>query len=187
MKKLVPLLLILAALSSCRPSRTLCNQLYPPVADTTSQSSFFINTETDIDTILIPADTSAWIQALFECDSAGNAVIASLKSQFGLRSSLQINTNYQGKRIIETSIRCKCDSATIYHIMQSRDTVSRSVQTITKTIPVPVPADLTWWQKFKVAYGGYAMGILLAYILLRVGWWALKTYTKIQLPFTNFL
>jgi hypothetical protein len=191
MKKLVYLIIIpgivwaLISLNACTPSRTLCNSLYPPVQDTSTQQVLIVNNRVRIDTILVPPDTSAFIRAIFECDSIGNAMISQLQQQTGNRSVIQVNTGQQNKRQINATFRCRCDSLAIYHVLQSRDTIDRRVSHITKTILQPVPAENTWWQKFKIEYGGYAMAAILAYLILRIGWWALRTYTRIQLPFLS--
>ena len=49
--------------------------------------------------------------------------------------------------------------------ISSRDTVS---------VPYPVEKDLTRWQRTKVDYGGWAMGIVFVFILIVVGYMVYK-------------
>ena len=49
--------------------------------------------------------------------------------------------------------------------ISSRDTVS---------VPYPVEKDLTRWQRTKVDYGGWAIGIVFVTILVVVGWMVYK-------------
>ena len=49
--------------------------------------------------------------------------------------------------------------------ISSRDTVS---------VPYPVEKDLTRWQRTKVDYGGWAMGIVFVFILVVVGYMVYK-------------
>ena len=181
MRNLFLIVAALLALSSCRVTRDRCNQLYPPVTDTSSHTTLVVTTKIDTVTLSLPADTGAFMRLLFECDSTGKAIVKSLQQQTGQRSSLQVNT-LSTNRATTATVRCKCDSVGIYHLLQTTDTLDRQQQTITKTVQVPVPAQLTWWQQFKIDYGGYAIGLIALYLLLRLGWWALRTYTSIQLP-----
>lgn len=166
--------------SSCKHTGYIAQA---PTIDTTSKSSIVVNNKVDVDTITLPADTSAFIRALFECDSNNQVVVTSLIQQIGERSSmiLELTRPKNNNKAVAWVSRCKCDSLSIYHIMQSSDTTDRKQVEITKKIPYPVPAQNTWWEKFKIDYGGYALGAWLALLIIFILWIAWKIF-KIATP-----
>lgn len=180
MKKIIILIAVISIsfLPSCK-TNGLINKV--PSSDTSSHSSIVINNKVDIDTITIPADTSAFLKALFECDSNSQIIITSLVNQIGKRSAIGVNTYQPNKRTIVLSAKCKCDSMAIYHLIKSSDTTSKNEVVITNRVPYPVPAENTWWEKFKIAYGGYALGAWLGVIILILLWLAWKIF-KIATP-----
>lgn len=180
MKQIALLLIVISIffLPSCKTGG-LIGKI--PTSDTSSNNSLVINNRFDIDTITIPADTSAFMQALFECDSNSQVIITKLISQIGQRSAIGVNTFTENKKTLVFTAKCKCDSAAIYHVMKSSDTTSKSQVVITNRIPYPVPAENTWWEKFKISYGGYAMGAWLLVIVIFILWLAWKIF-KIATP-----
>ena len=56
----------------------------------------------------------------------------------------------------------------IYKYKDRTDTLYIS-KTDTVSVPYPVEKQLTKWQQVKVNYGGWAMGIVFAFILIVVG------------------
>ncbi len=164
-----------------------------PTDDSTSITETSIRDLTLFDTIPIPADTSAWLQMLIECDSEGNAHVQDVWNQMGERSRIMMKEFYQQDSVIQFQdsviktkkrlvirTQCECDSMAIYAEFHLRDTTYSKVLRITHKIPVPVPMELTWWQKFKIEYGGYAFGVIAAvigYYLIRLIIWAFATFT----------
>ena len=61
----------------------------------------------------------------------------------------------------------------IYKYKDRTDTLYLS-KTDTMSVPYPVEKELTKWQQTKVNYGGWAMGIVFAFILIVVGWMVYK-------------
>ena len=58
----------------------------------------------------------------------------------------------------------------------------RAIKTEYKEVPVPVEKKLSRWQKIKVYVGGWAIGAMLTFLLVIVGYiviWLLKKYRKI--------
>jgi len=165
--KYILLLIIPLCFFSCKTNKL------PFTLDNSDSTSVTITERILYDTTLIPADTSAWMQALIECDSNGRAIISELKSRIGLRSSLQSETRTEGNKI-RTTVKCKCDSLSIYSEFKSRDTLS--VRVITKEVAVEVPAKFTWWEATKVNFGGYFIGFDLLILLLLLAWLAWKIF-----------
>ena len=56
----------------------------------------------------------------------------------------------------------------IYKYRDRVDTLYRS-KTDTISVPYPIEKQLTKWQQTKVNYGGWALGIVFAFILIVVG------------------
>lgn len=184
MKLLYPALFLLL-LSSCTVTRDKCNQLYPPVVTHTVDTFLQVRETILHDTTYITADASE-VTLEFTADSNNEVQVTKAVTKNGQRSNIAYTTE-RNNRVLTAMFKCNCDSLNIYHVFKQLDTTLRVNTNSTAIHTVNVPAQLTWWQSFKVSYGGYAMGLILLYLLLRIGWWALTTYTKIQLPFTNFL
>lgn len=185
-KKLINLIeiWILTALvlftTSCSVQKRIkkCQELLPQVTDTITQTQIeTIKEETYIDVpYYIPADTSAWVKALIECDSLGRAKIKEIEKQNGKRSN--INTTLKDN-VFKT--KCNCDA-----IKDSLQTVITNItkkQSSTNTIVRPCPQNkATWWQKTKQDFGGYAIILWIILILVLVGWRLLKAFIKANVP-----
>lgn len=160
------MLLTIGLLSGCSTAKQ-CAKRYPCGQKT---DSLFVEREvvrerTVIDTFTMPADTSYSI-ALIKCDSTGNAHIVDIRTKNGNRSSssLALVNN------ILTS-GCKCDSVAIYKTFVLRDTSKHTSVSKTKIEIQEIEKRLTWLQKQKINYGGYAMLLVALYIALKVAKW----------------
>lgn len=181
---LYALVMILLACSGCITAQK-CAEMYPPTRDTSEVKTVYIK-EAVHDTTLITRTDSAKVVVTIDCDSLGRARITSTNTSSGAVARARVRSERTGG-VLKAVFDCVCDSQAIYFAWRTKDTSDFTKQTIKVIQPYPVPAQLTWWESFCIKFGPWAMGILLAWILLKVGWWALKTYTKVQLPFTNFL
>jgi len=170
MKNLLLIVAALLALSSCRVTRERCNQLYPPVTYHTSDTLLQVRETIVHDTTYIQADNSE-LEVYFEAE-ADTVKLVKSESKAGSRSGIQYRTERNNKTL-RAVFECHCDSLTIYHTFKDRDT---SLTVNSKQVDihrVEVPARLTWWQQFKVDYGGYSIGLhvaLLIFFLLRIAW-----------------
>jgi len=179
------LLFALVVEQGCTVSRDRCNQLYPPQLSHSADTVLLVKETLLHDTTYIAADNSEF-EIILEADTDNGIKVVSERSTRGKRSRLGYSTTRAGKQLHAT-FNCNCDSLAIYHVFKSADTTLRIAATETKTVPVSVPAQFTWWQQFKIAYGGWAFLLIALYLLFRIGWWALKTYTGIQFPFTRLI
>lgn len=179
MKNLFLIVALLLALSSCRVTRERCNQLYPPVTYHTSDTLLQVRETIVHDTTYIQADNSE-LEVYFEAE-ADTVKLVKSESKAGRRSGIQYRTERNNKTL-RAVFECHCDSLTIYHTFKDRDTSLTVSNKQVDIHQVNAPAQLTWWQQFKVDYGGYAIGLILLYLLLKLGWRALRTYTSIQFP-----
>ena len=168
MKYTLSIIVLLVWFAGCKTSKL------PAVLQNTDSTSVTITERILYDTTLISADTSAWIEALIECDSNNKAVITNLINQLGQRSSATVETSRTNTGSLVTRTKCKCDSLAIYSEFKSRDTLS--VRVITQEVAVEVPAKLTWWESTKVNFGGWFIGIDLTILLLLLLWLAWKIY-----------
>ncbi len=185
MNKLYFLGLCLLLLSSCTITRDKCNQLYPPVVTHTVDTFLQVRETILHDTTYVPAESSE-MELYFEADVNNDVQVTKAVTKNGKRSNIAYTTE-RNNRILTAMFKCNCDSLNIYHVFKDLDTTLSVKNTEVQINTVNVPAKLTWWQQFKVDYGGYLMGLVALYLFLRVGFWALKTYTSIQLPWTKFL
>ena len=178
MKNLLSLLLyifgmfiIMSVLISCRVTRERCNQLYPPVTYHTSDTLLQVRETIVHDTTYIQADNST-LELTIEADTDRNVQVTEVKQANGKRSAINYTT-IRNNKVLKAVFDCHCDSLTIYHTFKDRDT---SLTVNSKQVDVhrfDVPAQLTWWQQFKVDYGGYSIGLhvaLLIFFLLHIAW-----------------
>jgi hypothetical protein len=158
-----------------------CKELIVQVTDTITQTNTEIVTiENFVDVpYYIPADTSAWVKALIECDSLGKASIKSIEKNNGKRTT--INTKLKDNVFTTT-----CDSDSLKGVIKALQTSTNKVSKELKTVSTPCPENkLSWWQKIKLNYGGYAIIAWIILILFFVGRKLLKTWLKINVPLTG--
>lgn len=173
MKLLYPALFLLL-LNSCTVTRDKCNQLYPPVATHTVDTFLQVRETILHDTTYIAPDASeTFIE--FEADTANNVQVKSSKTTNGHRSNIQFTTE-RNNRVLTALFKCHCDSLNIYHVFKQLDTTLRVNTNDTKIHTVNVPAQLTWWQAFKVDFGGYALGADLSAAILLLIYFAWKVF-----------
>lgn len=163
---------ILCLLNSCKTTQPI------PVVLNNKDSSHSETLITYRDTaIYIPADTTAWMQALAECDSLGNVKLTNLQKHFGRISEATVTVK-------DNVIVAKCiiDSMSIY--LKLKETYKSDASVKEKEIPVyiEVPAKLTRFEKFKINYGGYALVSWIVVIILIIVFIALKIRGKFKLP-----
>lgn len=176
------LILTMAACNTPRAIEQACIKCGKSASEITRVDSFFkVETVVKRDTIIQTKRDESSITALLECDSLGNVLMHIVDSVLNgvAKPSVTITRN------ILTN-KCICDTASIALSWNEKNSVERKVESESKVIIQPEYRDrpLTWWQQFKVDYGGYAFGFIACVILFKIGLFALKTYTKIQLPWT---
>jgi|GEM_PF-2108568 len=169
--------LMISIFSGCI-TREKCMQRFPPeITNKDSSHSETIISYRDT-SIFYPADTSAWVKAIAECDSLGNVRLTNLQKEFGRRSEAMVSI----KDNVLTA-KCKIDSMSIYLKLKETYEKNNSVAITTIKVPYPVEKQLTWWEQFKVAYGGYALISWLILIVLIIIMIIAKIYLKVQIPF----
>ena len=170
-------------LTSCSMNKRIakCKELIVQVTDTITQTNTEIVTvENFVDVpYYIPADTSAWVKALIECDSLGKATIKSIEKNNGKRTT--INTKLKDNVFTTT-----CDSDSLKGVIKALQTSTNKVSKELKTVVQPCPENkLSWWQKIKLNYGGYAIIAWIILILFFVGRKLLKQWLKMNVPLTG--
>lgn len=164
------------ALASCGTQRQIkkCQKCYEllPTSKTEIKDSTHITYDTVPYYFTVPKDS---IIGKYEivCDSSGKASIKSSSVTKGNRSDL--NTT-----LINNTLTIQ---ATCNEFIDSIQTLNKTInkyRSETNTIFVPqlIEKELTWWQKFKIKWGGYAF----AFIAFLIGYKALKTYYKVNTP-----
>lgn len=108
----------------------------------------------------VPAD-SATIRALLACDKNGKVVLQWFDTEKSKNAQLQFAIDSLGNMLA----KMKSVPDTIY-APSKETTIEREVR-----IPYPVEKELTRWQKVKVELGGWAFGIIVAVIIVIIGWW----------------
>jgi hypothetical protein len=122
--------------------------------------------------VRIPADTSIQIIKIV-CDSTGKASIVNKTTTNGNRSVL--NSSLKDNTLtIQSTCLAYLDS------IKTLNTTINKFKSEQSTVFVPklVEANLNWWQKIKIRFGGWAFLIIALYI----GYKGLKTYYKVNTP-----
>jgi hypothetical protein len=159
MRKLLYILAVLVALSSCRVIRP---------GSTTVDSVYTQRTVTVHDTtLLIQADSSLY-SALIECDSLGQARLKEInRLTSGTRSSLTTLTLTPRTTDNLLEWGCKCDSLAIYQAMYKIIESTHETRAKVETITVEVN-KLTWWQQTQIYGFRVLAGILLTILILNL-------------------
>jgi len=155
------LALIAISLASCSTNRQLrkCDKCFNQYTDTSYviKDSVAVTFDTIVHVTEVPADTTIQIIQI-ECDSTGKANIVNSTKEKGNRSD--ISTDLQNNTL---TIQATCKA-----FIDSVDILNKTIHKLrseTNTVFVPklVEAKLTWWQRFKINYGGYAFLLIALY------------------------
>jgi hypothetical protein len=182
MKNTIILLIAFAAFG-CNTPRAIeraCIKCGKSTAEIVRVDSFFkVETVVKRDTIVQTKRDESSITALLECDSLGNVLMHIVDSVLNGVAKPSVNIT----RNILTN-KCVCDTASIALSWNEKHSIERKLESESKTIIQPEYRDrpLNWWQQFKIDFGGYAFAVIAAFVAIKVGVFALKTYTKVQLP-----
>jgi hypothetical protein len=154
-----------------------CEMCYS-MLDTTSsvhiKDSIAITFDTIIHVVGVKADTTIQIIEIV-CDSTGTATIKTSTTKKGNRSDLSTSLSNN-----VLSIKASCDAivdSLEFIIRNTERHLSKEVLNAIK-VPIAVEPKLTWWQKIKIRFGGWAFML----IGLFVGYKTLKTYYKVNTP-----
>lgn len=162
--------------TSCGPQRQIkkCEKCILAYSDTTRiiKDSTVILFDTLTHILEVPADTSIQV-IVIECDSTGKASIKSSTTTNGSRSTINTTLNNNTLNI----------QATCKEYIDSLQIVNKEVNRLrseTNTVFVPqlIEKKLTWWQRFKINWGGYAFLI----IGLAIGFKAISFWAKSNNP-----
>lgn len=100
--------------------------------------------------VQLPPD-SATIRALLECDEKGKVVLNWLDIANSKNAQAQLTIDSLGNLLAK--MRTQPD--TVY-LPSKEITVTKEVK-----VPYPVEKELTKWQKFRIDFGGWAIGIVI--------------------------
>jgi len=179
MKQVTILLLISIAFYSCSPTRAIkkCQKCFSLIDTSTTTriiDSTFITYDTVMHVVEVKADTTIQIIEIV-CDSLGNATIKTSTTKKGNRSDL--NTSLLNNTL---TIKGTCDKVVDSLQLIITNTERHRTETTTNIVKVPiaVEAKLTWWQKIKILFGGWAFLLIAIYATYK----GLKTYYKVNTP-----
>jgi hypothetical protein len=183
MKQVLTLLLISLTLASCSTSRQIkkCEKCFNQFSDTSIviKDSLSITFDTITYYVKIPADTSIQIIKIV-CDSSGKATIVNKNTTNGNRSVLMSSIK-DNTLTIQATCLAYLDSITALNTTINK---YKSEQT-TVFVPKLVEAKLTWWQKFKINFGGYAIIGWIVLILFFISRKFLKAWIKANIPISG--
>ena len=117
--------------------------------------------------VVNPADSAA-IRAFLECDEYGKVVLR----WFDIEKSKNMQLRFSLDSLGNLLAAAKTAPDTVY--LPSKETI------IEKKVPAPYPIEkeLSRWEKAKVELGGWAFGILIAYVSFIVIWITYKRKHK---------
>lgn len=182
MKKILPIIevwlivLVVIFLTSCGTQRKIkkCEKCFNAYSDTNVviKDSISILFDTIVYKLEVPADTSIQIIQIV-CDSSGNASIKTSTTNNGNRSRITSNL-INNELTIQATCKEYVDSIQILN--KTIDRQRSKVNTV--FVPRLVEKKLSWWQKFKIDYGGYAFALILGYL----GFTAISLWAKSKNP-----
>jgi len=178
MNKLVFAILAIA-LASCGTQRQIkkCQKCFSLIDTSTTTriiDSIHISYDTSYHVIEVKADTSIQIIEIV-CDSSGNASIKTSTTKKGNRSDLSTSLSNN-----VLSIQATCDKVvdSLQLVITNKERHRTETTTNIVKVPIAVEAKLTWWQKIKIRFGGWAFLL----IGLFIGYKVLKSYYKVNTP-----
>lgn len=155
-RKWVCIILLMSTICSCRSVK------YVPVES--SVDSIVVEKLVEVQ---LPPD-SATIRALLECDENGKVVLSWLDIANSKNAQAQLAIDSLGNLLA----KMRTQQDTIY-LPSKEVTVTKEVK-----VPYPVEKELTRWQQMKLELGGWAFGIIIAFVLIIVGWMIYKSRKK---------
>lgn len=145
-RKWLCIILLTSAIWSCRSVK------YVPVES--SADSVVIEKLVEVQ---LPPDSST-IRALLECDENGRVVLSWLDIANSRNAKAQLTIDSLGNLLAK--MRTKQD--TIY-LPSKEVTVTKEVR-----VPYPVEKELTRWQRFRINWGTYIVGIVMLTIIVLI-------------------
>jgi hypothetical protein len=100
---------------------------------------------------------------MLECDENGKVIMSAAQAEHTRRMAMQYSLDSLGRLLV----KAKTEPDTIkvpYYITKVK-------QAEVKTVPYPVPAELSWFQKLCITIGKFAIGAIalaLAYFAYKV-------------------
>jgi hypothetical protein len=141
---IIALFALLAVATSCATAKR-CSKLLP-VTDNRRDTVTILVKETIKDTtVVVPADSS-WLQMLIECNEEGEAL---KKELVGYRGGARMAPPKVTVKNNVLTATCEVDSAAVYLMLKSRDTLITKVTVVEQTMQVPVNI-ITWWQQTQI-------------------------------------
>ena len=186
MKHLFILITTLVCLAACNSQRAIqraCAKCGKSSAVQASVDSFFLfDTIVLRDTTITTVRDESSITALLQCDSLGNVLLHVIDSVVNGKAKPAVTI----KKNILTS-RCVCDTTAIAFSWIEKHRQERSISKDSVVVIQPEYRDkpLGWWDNIKVRWGGYAFSLIAAVVGFYIIRFVLKTYLKIQLPWTS--
>jgi hypothetical protein len=130
------ILLAIVTLTSCSINKRIakCKDLIVQVTDTVTNTVIeYSEIETFVDIpYYIAADTSAWVQALIECDSLGQATIKQLTQQKGTRSTVTASIN---NNILTANSNCEAITDSLKAVIKNTNTTTKETKTVLQPCP----------------------------------------------------
>lgn len=166
MKQILLLFAIVTALSSCKITKQRCDELYPPIAYTKTDSVITI-TERIHDTTVVVQPDNSYIDVIFECDSLNQVLVRQVLKLNGDRSKSKVQFENTGKRL-KAMFQTTCDSLSIYIAMKSMDTTIRTNTSQVEVRTVNTPYKPTKNQMFILSVGSWCIGIVGLQLLLLI-------------------
>lgn len=176
-------LLLISTLFSCSTSRQIkkCEKCFNQFSDTSIviKDSLSITFDTITYFVKVPADTSIQIIKIV-CDSTGKASIVNKTTTNGNRSVLNSS-------IKDNTLTIQATCLTYLDSIKTLNTTINKFKSEQSTVFVPklVEANLNWWEKMKINYGGYAIIGWILLIIFFISRKFLKAWIKANIPISG--
>lgn len=135
-----------------------------------------ITEEPRIEERKVAESDSALIRALAQCDENNQLLITTLDSVNGSRIQANLQTTPTEDGGVVFDFQCKEDS--LIAEIEVRDRTIRELREEKKTVPVPVPIELSKWETFCLVLGKISVAIVIMAILIFIIYRVCKIYIK---------
>lgn len=118
--------------------------------------------------------------AFFSCAPVKYIPVETVKIEYKTRDSIRHDSIYQRDSIYmlvkgDTVYKYKDRYLYKYLYLNRTDTI---LKTDSIQVPYPVEKELTRWQAMKIELGGWAFGVIIAFILIIIAWLVYKKIKK---------
>ena len=114
------------------------------------------------------------------CRSVQYVPVENIRTEYKTRDSIRVDSIYNQDRIYvfvkgDTVYQYRYKYLYKYQYINRADTV---IKTDSVQVPYPIEKQLSRWQSIKMELGGWAFGLVIAFVLIIIVWLVYRTKIK---------